>query len=272
MQVGGAPTEQVSPDSAARVDRRQKRREYDTMAASRTSMGCKPNQLDVKPGGYIDQASPAKSAWDDAIRSLVPRMLDMSVIDWEGQRPEALEKLRDALDRDFEYLGCPLSMRGFRDAVKRFMKTERSRLKGKFLAGDTDCPIHIQPSQWEKLQAYWNNTSQVEKAEKMAVARRQVRNASHLGRRGRGGRDADVVSHVRTYHFNCNIRPPFFCGWAFLCITPCVLSEFLCIPLILWQRRGKDRSPGLTEIAEAIHGSEGDAPQNSVWFSTFPLP
>ena len=206
MQVGGAPTEQVTPESAARVDRCQKRREYDTMTASRTYMGHKPNQLDVKPGGYVDQASAAKNAWDDAIRSLVPRMLDMSVIDWEGQRPEALEKLRDALDLEFEYLGCPLSMRGFRDAVKRFMKTERSRLKAKFLAGDRDCPLHIQPCQWEKLQAYWNNTSQVEKAEKMAIARRQVRNASHLGRKGRGGRDADVVRHHLAPYFLCNLE------------------------------------------------------------------
>lgn len=196
MQVGGAPVEQITPDTAARTDRRHKRREYDNLAASRTNMGRKPNQVDVKTGGYVDPASGGKNAWDDAIRSLVPRMLDMSVVEWEGQRPEALEKLRHALDLEFEYIGCPLSMRGFRDAVKRFMKTERFRLKGKYLAGDTDCPLHIQPSQWEKLQGYWNNTSQVEKAEKMAIARRQVRHASHLGRKGKGGRDADVVRQL----------------------------------------------------------------------------
>jgi hypothetical protein len=50
----------------------------------------------------------------------------MSVIEWEGQRPESLEKLREALDLEFEYLGCPLNIWGFRDAVKRFMKIERS--------------------------------------------------------------------------------------------------------------------------------------------------
>ena len=97
-------------------------------------------------------------------------MLDMSVIEWEGQTPESLEKLRDALDLEFQYTGCPLSMRGFRDVVKRFMKTKRFRLKGKYLAGDTDCPLYIQPSQWKNLQAYWNNTSQVEKAKKMSIA------------------------------------------------------------------------------------------------------
>jgi hypothetical protein len=61
----------------------------------------------------------------------------MSIIEWEGQRPESLQNLREALDQVFEYLDCPLSMQGFKDAVKRFMKTERSRLKAKYLVGDT---------------------------------------------------------------------------------------------------------------------------------------
>jgi hypothetical protein len=76
MPVGGPLGEQVTPDSTARASRRHKRREYDSMAASRSNTGHKPNQLHVKPGGYVDQASEAKNAWDDAIRSLVPPLLD----------------------------------------------------------------------------------------------------------------------------------------------------------------------------------------------------
>ena len=133
-------------------------------------------------------------------------MLDMSVIEWEGQRQESMEKLRDALDLEFEYLGCPQSMRGFRDAVKRFMKTKCFRLKRKYLVGDTDCPLHIQPSQWENLQVYWNNTSQVEKAKKMAIARRQVRHALHLGKKDKGGQDVDVVRHLLCDPFHCNLE------------------------------------------------------------------
>jgi hypothetical protein len=78
----------------------------------------------------------------------------MSVIECEGQRPESLQKLREALDQEFEYLDCPLSMRGFKDAMKRFMKIERSRLKAKYLAGNTQCPLYIQPAQWVNLQTY----------------------------------------------------------------------------------------------------------------------
>jgi hypothetical protein len=37
----------------------------------------------VKDGGDIDGGCPGKNAWDDAIRCLVPRILDMSIIEWE---------------------------------------------------------------------------------------------------------------------------------------------------------------------------------------------
>ena len=72
MQVRGTSTKQVTPDSAAKTNRCHKCREYKSMAASKTNMGCKPNQLYMKPRGYIDPASVAKNTWNDAIWSLVP--------------------------------------------------------------------------------------------------------------------------------------------------------------------------------------------------------
>jgi hypothetical protein len=36
------------------------------------------------PGGEVDDACPGKNAWDDTVRALVPRILDLSVVDWEG--------------------------------------------------------------------------------------------------------------------------------------------------------------------------------------------
>jgi hypothetical protein len=134
----------------------------------------------------------------------------MSVIEWKGHRPKSLEKLREALDLEFEYIGCPLSMRGFRDAVKRFMKTERSRLKMKYLAGDTQSPLYIQPAQWENLLAYWEDTSQVAKAEKMATAWRQVHNALHIGKKGKRGREVELVRDASANLPFCNIKL-YFC-------------------------------------------------------------
>jgi hypothetical protein len=139
------------PDSAARANRRQRRNDYDVTAMSRTIGGQKPNKLRVKEGGDIDGACPTKNAWDDAVRSLIPRIIDMSIIEWEAQRTAAVEKLRDALDADFEYMPVILSQRGFRNAIKRFMKTERSRLKARYIARDRTCLVHIDPVQWERI-------------------------------------------------------------------------------------------------------------------------
>jgi hypothetical protein len=40
----------------------------------------------------------------------------------------------------------------FRNAIKRFMKTERSRLKARYMAGQTECFVNVQPNQWECLK------------------------------------------------------------------------------------------------------------------------
>jgi hypothetical protein len=124
-------------ESAARVARRQKKKLNDEAAAERSTSGRKPRQITVQPGGKVDGACPSKNAWDDTVRALVPRILDLSVVDWEGQKPESVQKLRDRLDAEFEYVGNLLSIQGFKNAVKRFLKYERSRLKMCYWAGDT---------------------------------------------------------------------------------------------------------------------------------------
>jgi hypothetical protein len=75
--------------------------------------GQKPNKLRMKEGGDIDGACPGKNTWDDAVRSLVPRILDMSIIEWEAQQTAVMEKLHDALNANFEYVPVTLSQRGF---------------------------------------------------------------------------------------------------------------------------------------------------------------
>jgi hypothetical protein len=58
-----------------------------------------------------------------------------------------VQKLRDHLDAEFEYVGNPLSIQGFKNAVKCFLKYERSRLKMRYRAGDTSNPVHVQLAQ-----------------------------------------------------------------------------------------------------------------------------
>jgi hypothetical protein len=52
------------------------------------------------------------------------------------------------------------------------VKGERSRLKPKYLAEHIECPLHVQPAQWETLKEYWAIDGYVLKAAKMATAQK----------------------------------------------------------------------------------------------------
>jgi hypothetical protein len=179
--------------SAARAARRHKCKLYDNGRSDRSSTGKKPHQLQVKNGGEIDAGSDGKNAWDAALRLHVPWVLDISIVDWELQRAESVQLLRDKLDAEFEYVGNHLGTQGFRNAIKRYLKSEHSRLKTRFLSGQTDCPLHIEPAQWEKLKVYWSIDLHREKSEKMASTRRHVKNYSNVGWKGRAGLEAKLV-------------------------------------------------------------------------------
>jgi hypothetical protein len=181
----------TNPESIARASRRRNRREYDEDDDIDRS---KPHHITVKADGEIDAGCEGKNAWDDSVRGYVPKIIDVSIIHWEEHKPETLHKLRETLDAEFQYLNHPLSAIGFRNAIKRFLKTERSRLKARFLAGNDICPPHVQPKSWERLKAYWMTDLQQLKAVKMATARKHVKNYSSMGRKGRDGREAQLVS------------------------------------------------------------------------------
>jgi hypothetical protein len=183
-------------ESAARAARRQKRKLNEEAALERSTTGQKPRQITVQPGGEVDGACPGKNAWDDIVRALVPRILDLSIVDWEGQKLESMQKLRDCLDAEFEYVGNPLSMQGFKNAVKRFLKYERSRLKMRYRAGDTSNPVHVQPAQWERLKEYWGTEQQLLKSAKMVDVRSKVKHVSVVGRKGKAGQEALAVSLI----------------------------------------------------------------------------
>jgi hypothetical protein len=71
-------------ESSARATRHQKRKLNEDIVAERSSSGRKPRQITVQPGGEVDGACPGKNAWDDAIKGLVPKILNISIVDWEG--------------------------------------------------------------------------------------------------------------------------------------------------------------------------------------------
>ena len=187
----GAP--QVRRESEARATRRAARKDVETNVNLRRMGGQKPHILRVKAGGGIDGGCEGKNGFDEALRSLVPRILDVSILRWKHQNPKCVEKLRAALDSEFEYLDHNLSNVGFKNAVKRQMKTERSKMKGWFMAGKKQCPVFIEPDQWARLCEYWENPVTTQKAQVMANARKQVKNQSNVGRSGKAGKEAKLV-------------------------------------------------------------------------------
>jgi len=107
-----------------------------------------------------------------------------------------LKKLRSTLDNEFEYLGCPLSMVGFRLAVMKFLKSERFRLKNHYLKGKDSPPLHVDDDEWDCLKDYWNTDAQKKKAESMAVARQSVKSTALVGRRDKAAKVGPMVSQA----------------------------------------------------------------------------
>ena len=180
--------------ASARGNRQHQHALYEYGKEERRKAGKKPHSISVTPAGEIDAACAGKNSWDSLVCTYVPRILDMSVIDWEKQRPQAVQKLRQTLDHNFEYLGNELSVMGFRTAVKRYLKTERSRLKGHLAeCGPKVIPSHIDADQWKRLLQYWGTEKQQKKSETMSLIRRNVKNFASVGRKGRAGKEAALV-------------------------------------------------------------------------------
>ena len=178
---------------------RAHRKEIEVSVDTRRAVGQKPQKVRVKAGGGIDGGCEGKNEFDGFLRSLVPRILDVSCVRWEEQSPSNIEKLRNALDNEFEYLDNNLSERGFKNAVRRQMKTDRSKMKAWFLGGKKDCPVYIQHDQWARLCEYWSKPETEQKAMRMANARKHVKKQSNIGRVGKVRKEAQLVCVV----FSC---------------------------------------------------------------------
>ena len=189
-------TPAVKPESEARAARRAHKKDVEEKMDARVAVGQKPHKVRVKANGGIDGGCEGKNEFDDALRSLIPRILDVSCVTWKDQSHCSIETLKSALDKEFEYVGNNLSTIGFRNAVKRQMKTERHKMKAWFLSGKKECPVNIQPDQWARLCDYWTKPETNEKAIRMANARRLVKNTSNVERAGRAGKEAQLVRVV----------------------------------------------------------------------------
>ncbi len=130
-QMQGVGVEEpLSPSPAViRAQQRSLKRTLEIEIAKRCHKGLPPLQVEVTKNGKIDGACAGKNIWDDKIRGFAPRHLNMAIVKVGEQNVVDMAELRRVMDTEFEYLHHELSDQGFRDCVRRFMKSERSRLK-----------------------------------------------------------------------------------------------------------------------------------------------
>lgn len=253
------------------MSRRKRRNAYEAGSRERSTRGSKPNRVQVNEVGEVDVACEGKNAWDEAIRKLVPLILDVSVVEWSKQSQTAVKKLKEALDDEFDYVGQPLSMLGFKTAITRFLKSERSRLKAKWLKGVTKCPLNVEfEDQWERLIAYWETDAQQLKAQKMQAARQSVKNNQPGGRRGKAGKEQavrNVYSLCNVLVFlspNCSMLD--HCEEEMLCLYPHLVSIDMLHFLITCVTSVLQSSSGTMDLADGTGGSPTARARNVVRF------
>ena len=84
---------QDSEDRLSQRKRRKRRNAYEKKSRQWAAAGAKPNRVYVLPGGEVDGGSEGKNAWDESIRELVPKIMDMSVVEWSKHPPHRVKKL-----------------------------------------------------------------------------------------------------------------------------------------------------------------------------------
>jgi hypothetical protein len=64
------------------------KKESDATSNDRLAIGKKPHKIRIRAGGGdVDGGCEGKNAWDDAMRTLIPWILDINVVIWEGHEP-----------------------------------------------------------------------------------------------------------------------------------------------------------------------------------------
>ncbi len=86
--------------------------------------GLKPQVVEASVRGRIDGAYKGKIAWDldNKIRSITPRVIDVSIVHVRDQQPTDMVDLHQRMDEQFEYLNNPLSIKRFENNVRCFLK------------------------------------------------------------------------------------------------------------------------------------------------------
>ena len=191
--ASGSMTSTLKEDSAKRSIRRANKRDADEIAKKRELAGLRPYVVHVKSSGLIDSGCAGHLKWQENIRDLTPRMLDMSVIKYDDQYEGSKIKLRDSLRTKFEFADNEVTDASLDKMVKTWLRKHRERLKKRH-GGKLKAPSRCTDKEWDSLKKYWESDSSKQQSEKMMENRKKVTNNPRVGRRGYAGKAAKVVS------------------------------------------------------------------------------
>jgi hypothetical protein len=85
----GPMATKVAANSTRRASRRWKRKLYDHEMRECSALKKKPHQLKVKNKVESDAGCNGKNTWNAALRLHVPQVLDISIINWDAQKPKS---------------------------------------------------------------------------------------------------------------------------------------------------------------------------------------
>jgi hypothetical protein len=92
--VIGNETFRQLPKLEARVHKWATKKVYDSKVDERLFRGMKPHEVKVIPRGRIDGDCEGKNAWDDILRSMAPRELDVSIVHVKDRNPTDMATFR----------------------------------------------------------------------------------------------------------------------------------------------------------------------------------
>jgi hypothetical protein len=79
-----APIPLVKLEGVAKATWKVVNKDNDSISDVCQVVGKKPRKIKIKVGGDTYGHCDGKNAWDEAVKTLIPRILDVSVLSWEG--------------------------------------------------------------------------------------------------------------------------------------------------------------------------------------------
>ncbi|KAG0597191.1 hypothetical protein M758_UG319300 [Ceratodon purpureus] len=183
----------MKEDSIKKRVRRANQRAVEDEMRQRENAGLKPYAVQVRSSGLIDNGCRGHLKWQEIVKDLTPRMLDMSVIKYEDQEESSRKMLRDTMFNKFEFIDHEVTDNSFVKMIKTWLRRDRERVR-RLHGGKQRAPAKYNQQQWIALKKYWDSPVYKSKSEKMSETRSRVIYNPRLGRHGYAGHEAKLVS------------------------------------------------------------------------------